>query len=90
MRSGELSMVLEIPPKLRQRTSNCWSEVQIEAAGKDCVFGSTGAMPQRRESWIPRLCSGLHLGWLQQVSCPLSGRSTARYSQRRSSIRYRL
>ncbi|HEU0273227.1 MAG TPA: ribosome-associated ATPase/putative transporter RbbA [Candidatus Udaeobacter sp.] len=63
MRSGELSMVLEIPPNFGRDVEH-WSE------GKPPVkigVWIDGAMPQRAET-IRGYVQGLHLQWLNQVA----------------------
>ena len=63
MRSGELSMVVEIPPDFGRDVER-WSE------GKSPVKIAVwidGAMPQRAET-IRGYIQGMHLGWLNQVA----------------------
>jgi ribosome-dependent ATPase len=63
MRSGELSMVVEIPPDFGRDVER-WSE------GKPSVKIAVwidGAMPQRAET-IRGYIQGMHLGWLNQVA----------------------
>jgi ribosome-dependent ATPase len=63
MRSGELSMVAEIPPDFGRDVEH-WSE------GKPPVkvgLWIDGAMPQRAET-IRGYAQGMHLGWLNQVA----------------------
>ena len=63
MRSGELSMVVEIPPDFGRDVER-WSE------GKPPVkigVWIDGAMPQRAET-IRGYVQGMHLGWLNQVA----------------------
>jgi ribosome-dependent ATPase len=63
MRSGELSMVIEIPPGFGRDVEH-WSE------GKPPVKIAVwidGAMPQRAET-IRGYMQGMHLGWLNQVA----------------------
>lgn len=69
MRSGELSMVVEIPPDFG-REAERWSE------GKPPVKIAVwidGAMPQRAET-IRGYIQGMHLGWLNQVARYRGGR----------------
>lgn len=63
MRSGELSMVLEIPPDFGRDVEH-WS--QGKPPVKIAVW-IDGAMPQRAET-IRGYIQGLHLGWLNQVA----------------------
>jgi ribosome-dependent ATPase len=63
MRSGELSMVVEIPPHFGRDVEH-WSE------GKTPVkigVWIDGAMPQRAET-IRSYVQGMHIGWLNQVA----------------------
>jgi ribosome-dependent ATPase len=63
MRSGELSMVVEIPPHFGRDVEH-WSE------GKPPVkigLWVDGAMPQRAET-IRGYAQGMHLNWLNQVA----------------------
>lgn len=63
MRSGELSMVVEIPPNFGRDVEH-WSE------GKPPVkigLWIDGAMPQRAET-IRGYAQGMHLNWLNQVA----------------------
>lgn len=63
MRSGELSMVVEIPPDFGRDVEH-WSE------GKPPVKIAVwidGAMPQKAET-IRGYVQGMHLGWLNQVA----------------------
>ena len=63
MRSGELSMVVEIPPHFGRDVEH-WSE------GKPPVkigLWIDGAMPQRAET-IRGYAQGMHLNWLNQVA----------------------
>ena len=63
MRSGELSMVIEIPPHFGRDVEH-WSE------GKPPVKVGVwidGAMPQKAET-IRGYIQGMHLGWLNQVA----------------------
>jgi ribosome-dependent ATPase len=63
MRSGELSMVVEIPPDFGRDVEH-WSE------GKSPVkigLWIDGAMPQRAET-IRGYIQGMHLNWLNQVA----------------------
>ena len=63
MRSGELSMVVEVPPHFGRDVEH-WSE------GKPPVkigVWIDGAMPQRAET-IRSYMQGMHIGWLNQVA----------------------
>jgi len=63
MRSGELSMVIEIPPDFARDVER-WKEGNTPVTVGVWV---DGAMPQRAET-IRGYIQGMHLGWLQQIA----------------------